>query len=707
MTNEQTSERAALLATPEAKQSPAVEAVLARSLFFAALSPEAHAALAARVQRRDVAAGVAVVREGSPGDEFFLIADGEAEVWTAKGVAPEVAASPEGTAWTPDPQREALVGRLGPGDGFGEMALLLGGRRQATVRAASDLVLYSLASEDFLRVVDEQRGLAASWEEELELRAVATALGRASPFAKLPPQGLRWLAPRLRLLRIAAGADVVREGEPGDALYIVQTGRAAVVRRGADGVEQQIATLGSGDAFGEQALLSGEPRVATVRALEPLDLLRLDRADFEDVLREYRERGDYFVQLALQRQRPRRIEAWELERQEDHLGDPLFILKDSRRHRYLKLSEQGAFLWNLIDGERTVRDLTMAYFARYHVFGLEAVLTAMLQLDAAGFARIQSIDAMRADRRAPSRLRRLHAAVLPWLTHYFAVPDADRAITVLYRSLRPLYLRPILWLLLALALAGAGLFLRYLLFGGAGLNADVHLGRLAIAVSAAYFLQTLLHQLGHALTAKHFGREVHRAGLGWYFLLPVGFVDTSDMWMAGRRRRAAVAFAGPFVDFLVAAILVLLIPWLGSANLRTLCFQFALTGFGVGLLSLNPLQEWDGYDVLMDWLEVPNLRRKALAFIGSRLRRTGSSLRDRRLARIFTAYGILTLLYSVIVTVAALLSYHAYVQEAVGRVLPPLAAGLLGWSIAGLFNGLILASVWEDLGFGASADRSR
>lgn len=705
MANQEAWDGETIVLTAAVEDRAALLDVLARSAFFSALPLDAREEVTTSLQRLVLRAGVPVVREGDRAGDFYLIGAGGAEVWTAKvSITGDATIAAEGSVWTPDPLCETLVARLGPGDCFGEMALLLGGRRRASVRAATDLVLYVLSSESFLRVVDEHRGLTAVFEEELELRRLATSLGKASPFAKLPPEALRWLAPLLRPLVFAPGHDVVRQGEAGDALYIVQSGRAAVLSGNHDSNDdggRQIATLGPGETFGEQSLLSGEPRAATVRALEPLEVLRLDREDFEDVVREYRERGDYFAQLALQRQRPRRIEHWELGQQVGRGGEPLFVLKDTRRHRYLKLSEQGVFLWDLIDGQRTVRDLAMAYFARYHVFGLDTVLSAMLQFNAAGFVQIQQIDAQRAAHHAPGRLRRLSAAAMPWTTRHFSLPDPDRALAFLYRILRPLYWPPVRWLLVLLTLAGAGLFMRYLLFGGAGLQPAAHAGRLALAISAGYFVQMLLHEFAHALTAKHLGRQVHRAAIGWSFFLPVGFVDTSDMWMASRRDRAAVAISGPFVDFLVAAILVLMIPLVHSANLRTLLFQFVLAGFGVGLLNLNPLLEWDGYYVLMDWLEVPNLRTKALAFIGARLWRRGRTTRDRRLIRIFTAYGLLALLYTGVVAATALTGYQAYVQGAVQHVLPTVVAALLGWLVAAAITWLILAGAWSDLRAGA------
>jgi NADH dehydrogenase len=86
---------------------------------------------------------------------------------------------------------------------------------------------------------------------------------------------------RIATAHYEAGESIVRQGEPADLFYVILKGQCQVMRRGADDQETELARLGSGESFGEVGLLKSQRRNATVRALEPVDVLSLERADFD------------------------------------------------------------------------------------------------------------------------------------------------------------------------------------------------------------------------------------------------------------------------------------------------------------------------------------------------------------------------------------------------------------------------------------------
>jgi thioredoxin reductase (NADPH) len=102
-------------------------------------------------------------------------------------------------------------------------------------------------------------------------------------FPAAPREEITHVAERMEPVRGMAGQTIIREGESSDAFFIVVRGRMGVYQI-VDGEERQVNTLGPGEFFGEIGLLSGHPRVATVRALEPSELLRLDRTAFQDLV---------------------------------------------------------------------------------------------------------------------------------------------------------------------------------------------------------------------------------------------------------------------------------------------------------------------------------------------------------------------------------------------------------------------------------------
>lgn len=110
--------------------------------------------------------------------------------------------------------------------------------------------------------------------------AVVTTLRTVSLFAELPREVLARLVSEFDDLEIPAGRTVFSQGDPGDALYVVVSG-AVEVRGERDGSGERVAVLGPGDCLGEMALVTGDPRSATVVALSPTRLLRLDKERFQ------------------------------------------------------------------------------------------------------------------------------------------------------------------------------------------------------------------------------------------------------------------------------------------------------------------------------------------------------------------------------------------------------------------------------------------
>ena len=105
-------------------------------------------------------------------------------------------------------------------------------------------------------------------------------------FQALTPTDLTHVAEQMKKRRSAPGDTIIRQGDPGEEFFLVASGRVSVTMRTPGEGERDVAVLGKGQFFGEHALITGEPRNATVRALEEVETYVLDQKDFRTALEQ-------------------------------------------------------------------------------------------------------------------------------------------------------------------------------------------------------------------------------------------------------------------------------------------------------------------------------------------------------------------------------------------------------------------------------------
>jgi len=242
-------------------QAPAreeVEAFLADALLFSGLPREDVAELARCVEYVVARDGDVVVREGDRGDCLFVIYDGGVVVSKEDELG-----------------RLRTVAELGPGDVFGEIALLENAPRTATVRARGRTGLFVLNRRDFERLVVDRLGV----QEVRRIIQVSGFLRRLPLFADWPDKAILELARAFSFYDVGKGEYVIRQDAPNAFFYIVYEGRFEVRKDGC-----VVADLGPGDFFGEISLLEQRTATADVVAVEPSRCLRIDRERFLDMV---------------------------------------------------------------------------------------------------------------------------------------------------------------------------------------------------------------------------------------------------------------------------------------------------------------------------------------------------------------------------------------------------------------------------------------
>ncbi len=189
-------------------------------------------------------------------------------------------------------QDERNAMRLRAVDPEARYALAAGQRRSATALC--------LKSAQVLFVDRELLDVMLTWSQTggIEVRELGvsspgdddhdwmTALLQSKAFLRIPPGNIAQIFGSMEPVTFDAGQIILRQGEPGDYYYVITEGRAQVVLEDPNGnSEEELAQLGVGRAFGEEALVSGEPRNATVRALTRCSLMRLSGAAFARLLK--------------------------------------------------------------------------------------------------------------------------------------------------------------------------------------------------------------------------------------------------------------------------------------------------------------------------------------------------------------------------------------------------------------------------------------
>jgi hypothetical protein len=396
--------------------------------------------------------------------------------------------------------------------------------------------------------------------------------------------------------------------------------------------------------------------------------------------------------------KPIRRLGWALKKLETVNGESYYILKNMRAGLYLRLSEEQVFLWNLMDGQHSVQDMAVAYFITYKSLAIDGLVALLGQLEARGFLAAEHINiyANTAASLGGERGKTLARRVLKAFGEIsISIRGIDGFITRLYRGGAFLvFKRPVQIVMLLVTLAGFGAFLYQMQAGTFSVvkGGGEHVATGLVALYIAQIFSILLHESSHALTCKHYGREVRRAGFLIYLGMPAFFVDTTDIWMEPRRPRLLVSWAGPYSGFFLAAVASLFSLLVPSAFVGGLLYQFAFTSNLLSIMNLNPLLQWDGYYILMDWLEIPMLRARAQGFVQKelwpKLRQRAKFNRDEK---IFSAYGVLSILYTVIIVVLFLKSLGGSVLEFLQRIFGP-QAGLI--ITLALTIGLAILLVW-------------
>lgn len=329
------------------------------------------------------------------------------------------------------------------------------------------------------------------------------------------------------------------------------------------------------------------------------------------------------------------------------------IVKHPVSGRFYRFREAERFIAEQLDGETpldVIRERTEEKFGAS--LGADTLNAFIHNLDKIGLLETGKPTAQP----EPGRSPRIRGNLLYLRLALF---DPDQMLTRLVPRLRFLFTRRFLmWSLVPILVAFAITFASAREIGG-------DLPRLYQASAILPFFALILvvasiHEFAHGLTCKHFGGEVHELGFMMMYFQPAFYCNVSDAWLFPEKsKRLWVGFAGPYLELVLWALAT--IAWRLTEPDTWINYTALIVMTLSGLRSFvdfNPFVKLDGYYLLSDYLEIPNLRRRAFRYVGDGIKRLlgfGRQLRahlSERERRIYLVYGLVATVSSL-----SLLSY--------------------------------------------------
>jgi cAMP-dependent protein kinase regulator len=203
--------------------------------------------------------GQTIIKEGDAPDNFYVLESGDCRVMKQIG------------------EENKQVAVLRPGQYFGELALISGRARTASIVAVGAVMCWAIDQTTYLTMLKGHHA---------HKRQLYQSLLRHIPaLQELPDYEILLVADALQPLGPAEGAEIVKQGDTGDWFFIILNGRCRVLKKASgEDEEREIAVLESGEFFGEIALMRDTPRAATVIAGPDCKLIKLDRPSFHRLL---------------------------------------------------------------------------------------------------------------------------------------------------------------------------------------------------------------------------------------------------------------------------------------------------------------------------------------------------------------------------------------------------------------------------------------
>jgi putative peptide zinc metalloprotease protein len=367
-----------------------------------------------------------------------------------------------------------------------------------------------------------------------------------------------------------------------------------------------------------------------------------------------------------------------------------YVLQDHQSGRYFRISPAANLVLCLMDGRRSMQQIWDIAGERFGAERPTQDETVRL------LVHLHQCDLLHGDvppdmaelerRSARQKQRSLFAWLKSPMAMRFPLLDPDRFLDHTLPAVRPLFttLGFVLWL--ALVVTGAGLAAMHWAELSDNISDRVFAADNVIILALVYPVIKALHELGHAYATKAGGGEVHEMGLMLLVFLPVPYVDaSSSSAFRAAWRRALVGAAGIMVELALASLAMIAWLNLGPGIARAVAFNTMLIGSVSTLVfNGNPLLRFDGYYVLSDLIQIPNLDTRSKRYLLYLLQRYAFGLEHvespaqaRGERAWFVCYGLASFAYRIAVMIGIALF--------IASRFAVIGAALALWSVAQTF----------------------
>ncbi len=372
-----------------------------------------------------------------------------------------------------------------------------------------------------------------------------------------------------------------------------------------------------------------------------------------------------------------------------------WVLQDPIGLKHYFITDQEHTLLRLLDGRTSVGELQHRFTEAYppQRLGAAQIQAFLVRLQREGLLVSAGPDAATTQLRRQSWRQLSWKHVGYWLAYRIPILNPDPILRRLVPYLGWLFRLPaVTALLLAGLLVAAWIVIPGdLPASGKAAVEGMLAGRNLVLLAVALFVVRALHEWGHALACRAAGRSCSEMGVTLLMGMPVLYCDVSSAWTLNSKwKRMAISAAGMYVEWIVAAACLVL--WYASKPglFQSICLNIVLVcSVGTLLLNGNPLMRYDGYYLLADWLEIPNLDHVGRAALKRRVwtflfgvSPGREHLVDRRRERWCAVYAVLASAYRMTLLLGVLgFLYLLLEPHRLERIVVVLGCALAAWLI--------------------------